>query len=107
VQEGADLSGLGPQLSWMRQQFPAHNPLYNMEYYSGWIDLEGHAHPNPRAPTIAAYAAGLDAQLVHNLSVSLYMAVGGSNFGFMGGGNSFWSHFCVKKTAASFLVNLV
>ena len=123
--EGADLAGLGQQLAWMRSQFPNHNPLVNFEYYSGWIDLEGHAHPNPRAPTVAAYAAGLDQQLASNLSVSLYMAVvscptpisrcgnpsqnpphaslvricaptprslsvlrlqGGTNFGFMGGG---------------------
>ena len=73
--EGVDLAGVGQQLEWMRSQFPRHNPLVNFEYYSGWIDLEGHAHPNPRSPTVAAYAAGLDRQLASNLSVSLYMAV--------------------------------
>lgn len=69
-----------------RQQFPAHNPLVNFEYYSGWIDVEGGQYPNRRSPTTEAYTAGLDAQLSRNMSVSLYMACGGTNFGFSAGG---------------------
>jgi beta-galactosidase len=84
--EGVNLGGLPAQLAWMRKQFPQNNPLVNFEYYAGWIDLEGAAHPNARTPTVEAYAAGLEQQLSSNISVSLYMACGGTNFGYTGGG---------------------
>jgi beta-galactosidase len=68
-----------------------------MEYYPGWIDVEGHDHTVTPADE---FAQGLDNMLSMNFSVSVYMAVGGTNFGFMGGGE--WERSQSRGVVASY-----
>jgi len=71
--------------NWLRETFPENNPAFNMEFYPGWIDLEGIAHTV--VPT-EQFVGGIDAQLynVEKPSLSIYMAQGGTNFGWLAGG---------------------
>ncbi len=57
-------------------------PLFATEYWPGWFDLWGHPHQTrPIAPQIA----DLDTILSRGASLNLYMAHGGTSFGFMAG----------------------
>lgn len=57
-------------------------PLFATEYWPGWFDLWGHPHETrPTAPQIA----DLDTILSRGASLNLYMAHGGTSFGFMAG----------------------
>ncbi|XP_055349400.1 beta-galactosidase-1-like protein 2 isoform X2 [Paramacrobiotus metropolitanus] len=60
-------------------------PLMVMEYWSGWFD-----HWNEQRHTIPVeqYAKELSAILSHGSSVNIFMFFGGTNFGFMNGGNN-------------------
>ncbi len=55
------------------------------EYYSGWLALVGSRFPFKSSKDLAA---GMDGILSSGASLSLYMAFGGTNFGFMNGANS-------------------
>ena len=95
--DALDTATLKSHFDFLRQQFPRNNPLWNMEYYPGWIDLEGSAH---KVMPPDKFAIGLDNQLSLNASVSIYMAQGGTNFGFMGGGE--WQGGHSRGIAASY-----
>lgn len=57
-------------------------PLFATEYWPGWFDLWGHPHQTrPIAPQIA----DLNAILSRGASLNIYMAHGGTSFGFMAG----------------------
>lgn len=83
--DALSLATLNQSFIFTRRQFPTHNPLVDFEYYPGWIDLEGHAHTS--VPPVQ-FAQGLDNMFSFDecSGVSIYMACGGTNFGFMGGG---------------------
>ncbi|MEU3497692.1 beta-galactosidase [Kitasatospora cineracea] len=61
------------------------DPLFCMEYWNGWFDHWRDQHI-VRDPADAA--AGLDDILSRGASVNIYMAVGGTNFGFTAGANA-------------------
>jgi beta-galactosidase len=54
----------------------------NSEYYSGWLQYWGEAFP--RIP-IKPFTTLLRSMLENNISVSVYMVHGGTNFGFTAG----------------------
>ena len=57
----------------------------NSEYYTGWLTHWGDAHAaNTSSRDLAS---GLDRMLAANISVNLYMAHGGTSFGFWSGAN--------------------
>lgn len=57
-------------------------PLFATEYWPGWFDLWGHPHETrPIAPQVA----DLNTILGRGASLNIYMAHGGTNFGFMAG----------------------
>lgn len=68
----------------MQRKYQATGPLYNSEFYTGWLDLW-------HAPSLATVPPGLvaskldDALSYRNASVNMYMFVGSTNFGFMNG----------------------
>ncbi|MGH9414422.1 MAG: glycoside hydrolase family 35 protein [Terriglobales bacterium] len=65
-------------------KFRAHGPRMCGEYWVGWFDHWGeHHHTTPPADS----ARGLDWMLAHGISCNLYMAHGGTSFGFMAGAN--------------------
>ncbi|MEJ2854306.1 MULTISPECIES: glycoside hydrolase family 35 protein [unclassified Saccharothrix] len=61
------------------------DPLFCMEFWDGWFDHWGDQHTT-RSPEDAA--AALDEVLAAGASVNLYMAHGGTNFGFWAGANA-------------------
>ncbi len=61
------------------------DPLFCMEFWDGWFDHWGNRHI-VRDPAEAAQA--LDEVLAAGASVNLYMAHGGTNFGFWAGANA-------------------
>jgi beta-galactosidase len=61
-------------------------PLMCGEWYPGWFDSWG--RHSRRSGNIARTANGLEWMLDHNVSFSLYMAHGGTSFGFSSGANS-------------------
>lgn len=83
--DALSVATLNQSFAFTRRQFPTHNPLVDFEYYPGWIDLEGHDHTS--VPP-ADFAQGLDNMFSFTdcSGVSIYMACGGTNFGFTGGG---------------------
>ena len=54
------------------------------EFWTGWFDHWGETH---NGMTVKDVCRGLDWMLAHNASFNLYMAHGGSSFGFMAGAN--------------------
>ncbi|MFF1908776.1 beta-galactosidase family protein [Kitasatospora sp. NPDC058218] len=64
-------------------------PLAAMEFWIGWFDRVGGPH-HVRDPEESARA--LDDLLATGASVNLYMAHGGTNFGFWAGANHFGAH---------------
>ncbi|XP_020581189.1 beta-galactosidase 8 [Phalaenopsis equestris] len=64
---------------------PGKSPPLSAEFYTGWLTHWG----EPNAKTNASYtAAYLEKILSRNGSVVLYMAYGGTNFGFFNGANT-------------------
>lgn len=77
---GADVEG---NLAVLRKYQP-QGPLFVSEFWDGWFDHWGEDH-HTTEPLDAA--ATLQSILSHNASVNLYMAFGGTNFGFSNGAN--------------------
>ena len=71
------------RLEILRRHQPT-GPLMCMEYWNGWFDAWGEDH-HVTAPD--ATAADLGELLAAGASVNLYMAHGGTNFGFTNGAN--------------------
>src|SRR5690625_204099 len=71
------------RLAILRRHQPT-GPLMCMEYWNGWFDAWGEDH-HVTAPD--ATAADLGELLAAGASVNLYMAHGGTNFGFTNGAN--------------------
>ncbi len=63
----------------------AKGPLMCGEYYPGWFDSWGHKH---HTGNTAKVLGDLGWMLDHNASFSIYMAHGGTSFGFSAGANS-------------------
>ncbi|CAI9406761.1 glycoside hydrolase family 35 protein [Aestuariimicrobium sp. T2.26MG-19.2B] len=59
-------------------------PLMCMEFWNGWFDHWGEGHHTRPADSAAAE---LETMLAHGMSVNLYMAHGGTNFGLWAGAN--------------------
>ncbi|XVV01074.1 beta-galactosidase [Actinosynnema sp. CA-248983] len=78
---GSDAAG---QFAELRRHRP-QDPLFCMEFWDGWFDHWGDRHV-VRSPEDAA--AALDEVLAAGASVNLYMAHGGTNFGFWAGANA-------------------
>ncbi len=89
------------------EQFAAladHRPddaPFCMEYWNGWFDHWGERH---HVRDAAESAAELDAILALGGSVNIYMAVGGTNFGFFAGANADGPHVdgAYQPTATSY-----
>ena len=61
-----------------------NGPYVNSEYYSGWLDYWGKSHSKVATPLILDT---LDEIMRMGASVNVYMAHGGTNFGFGAGAN--------------------
>ncbi|GAA4837205.1 glycoside hydrolase family 35 protein [Saccharopolyspora rosea] len=66
------------------RRYQPRGPLWCTEYWDGWFDHWGEQH-NTTDP--AETAANIDRMLAAGASVSLYMAVGGTNFEWWAGAN--------------------
>jgi len=64
------------------RKFQKTGPLMNGEYYPAWFDMWGRKH---HLGAIAPVVHDLDYMLGHNASFSIYMAHGGTSFGFWAG----------------------
>jgi beta-galactosidase len=71
----------GPALDSLERDRPGQ-PLFATEYWPGWFDLWGHPH---QTRPIAPQLADLNTILGRGASLNLYMAHGGTSFGFMAG----------------------
>ena len=67
-----------------QRQFEPHGPLVNSEFYPGWLD--NWSKPHNKVSTEAVVKA-LDAMLEMGANVNMYMAHGGTSFGFGAGAN--------------------
>ncbi|SEF23631.1 beta-galactosidase [Amycolatopsis pretoriensis] len=67
------------------KKFQPGKPVMMAEYWDGWFDHWGERH-NTRDP--AQMASYVDTLLATGASVNLYMACGGTNFGFTAGANT-------------------
>ena len=76
-------SGAEWQFGQMRKYIGENKPLMCMEFWNGWFDAWGEEH-HTTSPEKAA--SELD-ELLKRGSVNFYMFEGGTNFGFMSGGN--------------------
>ncbi|MGH9480068.1 MAG: glycoside hydrolase family 35 protein, partial [Terriglobales bacterium] len=65
-------------------KFRATGPRMCGEYWDGWFDHWGERH---HTTSPARAASGVDWMLSHGCSFNLYMAHGGTSFGFMAGAN--------------------
>ncbi len=65
-------------------KFRQNVPRMCGEYWVGWFDHWGEQH---HEVALDAVVRGLDWMLAQGISVNLYMAHGGTSFGFMGGAN--------------------
>lgn len=85
----------GPSYFWLRAAFAAQramnpsgqSPAFNSEYYTGWLTHWGEAMANTSAVTMASTLRKILAWGHGTGSVSLYMAHGGTNFGYWAGSN--------------------
>ena len=68
------------------RKFRKDGPLFCAEYWNGWFDHWGEKHHRRDAEDAAK---GLAEILDQGAGVSVYMAHGGTNFGFMNGANDF------------------
>lgn len=78
---GADIN---QQFELLKQLRP-ESPLMCSEYWSGWFDKWGANHETRPAD---AMIAGIEEMLKKNISFSLYMTHGGTNWGHWAGANS-------------------
>lgn len=78
---GADI---GQQFEHLRELRP-HSPLMCSEYWSGWFDKWGANHETRPADDMIA---GIREMLDNDISFSLYMTHGGTNFSHWAGANS-------------------
>lgn len=76
--------------------YQTEGPLMCMEFWDGWFDTWGGRH-RTRGPEDVANA--LDELLAAGDSVNIYMAHGGTNFGFMNGANC---HNIYEPTISSY-----
>ncbi len=76
-------------------KYHPHGPFFLAEFYPGWLDHWGEPHQRVETgPT----AAAIDSLLSHDVSVSLYMFHGGTNWGFMNGAN-YGDHYQPQPTS--------
>ena len=68
-----------------QRNFQPHGPLVNSEYYPGWLDYWGQPHNTVDANKSAIV---LDRILATGANVNVYMAHGGTSFGFGNGANT-------------------
>ena len=78
---GADIDS---QFSHLKELRP-NSPLMCSEFWSGWFDKWGAAHETRPADEMIK---GIDEMLSKNISFSLYMTHGGTNWGHWAGANS-------------------
>ncbi|WP_410632236.1 glycoside hydrolase family 35 protein [Amycolatopsis sp. cmx-4-83] len=78
--DGDPVSGLAAL-----KAFQPGKPALMAEYWDGWFDHWGEQHNTRDA---ARMASSVDALLATGASVNLYMACGGTNFGFTAGANT-------------------
>lgn len=78
---GADIDSQFAELKRLRPE----SPLMCSEYWSGWFDKWGAAHETRDADDMIR---GIDEMLSKNISFSLYMTHGGTNWGHWAGANS-------------------
>lgn len=76
------------------RNFEPHGPLVNSEYYPGWLDYWSQPHHTVPANQSAV---DLDEILATGASVNIYMAHGGTSFGFEAGANT--PPFSVEPTS--------
>jgi beta-galactosidase len=67
------------------KKFQPGKPVLLAEYWDGWFDHWGEEHHTRDATQMASY---VDTLLATGASVNLYMACGGTNFGFTSGANT-------------------
>ena len=79
-----------------QRQYEPHGPLVNSEFYTGWLDHWGEPHQRRDG---AQFAKSLDILLKMNVSVSMYMFEGGTNFGFWNGANSGGNSYSPQPTS--------
>jgi beta-galactosidase len=77
-------SNIEKQFGRFKEQYPTA-PLMCSEYWTGWYDRYGLQHETRSVDT---FIGSLKEMLDKNISFSLYMAHGGTNFGQWGGANS-------------------
>jgi beta-galactosidase len=59
-------------------------PYFVSEWYPAWFDVWGKRH---HTSSVEAFTQHLDSIFYYGISLNMYMAHGGSNFGFMNGAN--------------------
>ncbi|OHT17081.1 Beta-galactosidase-1-like protein [Tritrichomonas foetus] len=79
----------------MESMYNLGGPYVNSEYYTGWLDHWGTKHET-RDPKLIA--KDLDGMLGESASVSMYMFIGGTNFGFYNGANGGNSEYLADPT---------
>jgi hypothetical protein len=94
--EGSQLEGVFPTVDFGPGVDPAYafsvqrqfttGPLYNSEFYTGWLTHWG--EPSMASTNTSVVAGALDQILALNASVNMYMFVGSTNFGFWNGANA-------------------
>lgn len=77
-----------------QRHFQPHGPLVNSEFYPGWLDYWGQPHNTVGANESAV---SLNAILATGANVNVYMAHGGTSFGFGSGTNT--PPFSVEPTS--------
>ncbi len=92
----------GPGVMKTIDKFHPGGPYMVAEFYPGWLDHWGEPHAVVGAE---GNAKALDWMLAHNVSVSLYMFHGGTNFGYMNGAN-FGGHFQPQPTSYDYAAPL-
>ena len=68
-----------------QRDYEPRGPLVNSEFYTGWLDYWGHPHQRRNSTQVAET---LNAMLMLNASVNMYMFEGGTNFGFWNGADA-------------------
>jgi beta-galactosidase len=69
----------------VQRRFEPHGPLVNSEFYPGWLDYWAHPH---NVVGVNQSAVSLDQILATGANVNIYMAHGGTSFGFGNGANT-------------------
>ncbi|ERN16475.1 hypothetical protein AMTR_s00052p00218230 [Amborella trichopoda] len=78
---------------------PGRSPALSTEFYTGWLT---HWDERIAKTDASSTAVALDTILSQNASVVLYMAHGGTNFGFFNGANTGQSAFDYKPDLTSY-----